>query len=357
MGGSVDEQLRQIYYQPESTGALGGIDRLHRAAKQQFTRKEIQEWLSKQDVYTLHKPVRLKFSRRRTLVSHIDDVWQMDLVDMKAYKQDNAGYTFLLTCIDVFSKFAWVHPLKDKTGMTVLKAIQKIFKQGRKPKKIQTDYGSEFINKNVRAFLDKSNVGYYTTYSETKASVVERFNRTLKSRMWRYFTHRGNHKYIDILPRLVKGYNSSYHRSIGRAPETVSPSNVKEVHKTLFPSHKKTYASLGLGDKVRISKTRRTFDKGYLPNWTDEVFTISRVLDKQPPVYNLSDLGGNAIKGMFYPQELQKILKSDDDLWRIERIVRKKGNKYLVKWAGYNDQYNSWVNAADLVHLEDASTR
>ena len=165
----------------------------------------------------------------------------------------------------------------------------------------------------------------YTTNSETKAAVVERFNRTLKSRMWRYFTHHGNYRYMDIIGELVRGYNASYHRSIGISPDNVNPENSKQVLKRLFPPTKSTQPLLQVGDQVRISKLRRTFDKGYLPNWTDEVFTIDIVLVKQPPVYRLRDLGGELIKGTFYVQELQKIKKSGQDLLQIDRVIDKRG--------------------------------
>ena len=199
MGRKLDKELQRLYYSPNSKGAFGGVERLRRATNNKYSYQDIADWLRTQDVYTLHKPMRLHFTRRRTLVSQIDDVWQMDLVDMQEYQKDNDGCKYLLTCIDVFSKYAWVVPVKNKTGPTILDAIKLILKGGRKPVKIQTDYGGEFINKHNKEYLKEIGIGLYTTNSETKAAVVERFNRTLKSRMWRYFTHRGNYRYMDII--------------------------------------------------------------------------------------------------------------------------------------------------------------
>ena len=168
----------------------------------------------------------------------------------------NNGYEFLLTCIDVFSKFAWVVPLKGKTGETLVNVFQSILDLGRSPKKLQTDKGTEFLNRNFQKFRKENNIHFFTTNSELKASVVERFNRTLKTRMWKYFTAKNNRVYIDNLQDIVHGYNNSYHRSIGRAPASVS-----------LPGRKFKF---NLGDQVRISKSRRTFKKGYLPSWTQE---------------------------------------------------------------------------------------
>ena len=141
----------------------------------------------KQDTYTLHKPAR-RHRRNRVIVGEIDELWQMDLADMQAIAAENDGYRYLLVCIDVFSKFVWVIPLKTKTGPALVTAFKKILESGRKPQKIQTDQGTEFFNKHFKDLMKEEEIQLYNTYNETKASVVERVIRTLKTRMWRYFT-------------------------------------------------------------------------------------------------------------------------------------------------------------------------
>ena len=156
--------------------------------------------------------------------------------------------------------------------------------------------------------------------------MVERFNRTLKTRMWKYFTAKNTRVYIDILQDIVHAYNNSYHRSVGQAPSSVSLLNVGQVRRKLCgkswtkPMRKFKFK---LGDQVRISKSRRTFKKGYLPSWTQEIFTVTKIIPRVPPVYRLRDYADDEIEGVFYAEELQKVQKSDD-IYKIEKILAEK---------------------------------
>ena len=187
--------------------------------------------------------------------------------------------------------------------------------------------------------------------------MVERFNCTLKTRMWKYFRAKKNHVYINILQDIVHGYNNSYHRSIGRAPASVSLLNVGQVRRKLYgnswtkPGRKFKFK---LGDQVRISKSRCTFKKGYLPSWTQEIFTVTKIIPRVPPVYRLRDYAEDEIKCVFYAEELQKVYKSDD-IYKIEKILaEKKENgkvKVLVKWLGYDQKFNTWIPRSELRKL------
>jgi transposase InsO family protein len=347
--------MDRIYYAPKAVGSYGGVEPLTRALGDSKP-KDVLEWLRSQSTYTLHKPVRKNFLRNRVIVEGIDDQWQADLVDMQAYSRSNNGTKYLLTCIDVFSKYAWAIPLKNKTGPEVMKAIQLMFKDGRKPYNFNTDRGKEFENKHVRGLFKKHDIHFFTTRSDLKASVVERFNRTLKSKMWRYFTHKGHNKYIDILKDLMTSYNNSRHRSIGMAPNQVDIRNQAQVKEKLYGniniSSRKYMFSVG--DTVRISKQKMVFDKGYLPNWTEELFTISERIPRFPPVYRIKDHDGEVLEGTFYEQELQKVIKTDD-VYVIEKILRKakKGGVMhaLVKWRGFPQTMNSWVPVSELIRV------
>ena len=187
---------------------------MKKEGKFDINRTKIKEWLMKQDAYTLHKPIRRRFRRNRVIVGGIDEQWQMDLADMQSRQKFNDGYRYLLVCIDVFSKYAWVVPLKDKTGLSLVDAFKIILANGRKPEKIITDQGTEFFDKRFKALLKDEDIELYNTYNETKASVVERLIRTLKTRMWRYFTAKKTMRYMDMLPDLVYSYNHTIHRSI-----------------------------------------------------------------------------------------------------------------------------------------------
>lgn len=348
---SVTTVLEQAYYNPRRPGSYGGVQALARVAKLKRP-QEVQEWLSHQDTYTLHKPVRRNFLRRRIIVGGLDHQFQADLIDVKNLKNDNDGFVFLLTCIDVLSKYAWVVPLENKTGTSLVKAFEDIFAQGRKPLKLQTDKGTEFRNKVFQRFLKEEGVDFFVTQNEDiKASIVERFNRTLKEKLWRYFTKKNTLRYVEVLQPMVQSYNRSYHRSIKRAPADVSTTNQEEVWQTLYGHPRDTLnkgqpPKLKGGDRVRISKARRTFKKGYLPSWSEELFTISRLKKTTPPTYVLKDDNGEELEGTFYQEELQKV--GDKAVYRIETVLKHRRGvggqrEYLVKWFGYDTSFNSWI--------------
>ncbi|CAP34049.2 Protein CBG15913 [Caenorhabditis briggsae] len=162
---------------------------------------------------------------------------------MIPYAEENNNFKYLLTVIDSFSKNAWVVPLKTKTGKETASALQSIFKS-RKPQKMQTDNGKEYYNQEMKALFKSFDIKHFSTYSDKKASIIERFNRTLKEKMWKMFTHQGNHKWTDILDKLVQGYNNHYHRSIKMTPiEASKKENEDQVHENLFPSSKEMLKS------------------------------------------------------------------------------------------------------------------
>ena len=178
----------------------------------------------------LHKPVRKKFNRRRVIVNGIDKIWAADLADMKAFSKANKGFVFLLLVIDIFSKYGWIVPLKNKEGKTVASAFKTIFKE-RKPEKIWVDKGKEFYNKDVKDLIE-----LYSTENEEKSSIVERWIRTMKEKMWKYFTDKNTNTYIDILPDLVKKYNNTKHSSIKMTPvEASKKENELTVWRNLYP--------------------------------------------------------------------------------------------------------------------------
>lgn len=331
--------LNEIYYNPK-TGYVG-ISEL--ARKSGLTQSEVKHWLESQRTYTLHKPIRHRFSTRRVKVSKIDDQWQADLVDMQAYKDQ--GKNYILTIIDIFSKYAWAIPIRKKTSEEIKASFEKVF-QERVPFKIQSDFGLEFRNKPTQDLFKKHGIQWFSTQNETKAQVVERFNRTLKTRMWKYFTQMKTKKWVNILQDLIHNYNNSFHRSIQMTPYEASLNkNSKTVYENLFPQteniSKKPY--FNVGDRVRISKKRKDFHKGYLPNFTDELFIISKILSTEPITYKLRDMNNEEIVGSFYEQELSKY---SSDVYEIEKILKKFKGKILVKWKGYDNP--SWISQDDL---------
>ena len=299
----------------------------------------------------LHKPIRRKFTRRRVIVNGIDEIWCSDLVEMGKLSKWNKGYRYLLMVLDVFSKYGWIVPLKDKKGESVAKTFKTIFKEGRKPHYLWTDKGKEYYNKNMKELLDKNKINIYSTENEEKSSVCERWNRTMKNKMWKQFTVQNNTMYLDMLPKLVAEYNNTKHRSIGMTPvEASKKKNEGDVYINLYGKMKRTLTKpkFQVGDKVRISKYKRPiFDKGYAPNWTEEIFTVDAILYTNPITYKMKDELGEEITGSFYEPELQKAVQ---DVYRIEKVIRRdaRKGKALVKWSGYPEKFNSWVDLKDL---------
>ena len=235
------------------------------------------------------------------------------MVEIQKYSKWNKGIKYLLTVIDVFSKYGWIEPLKGKKTESVSSAFEHIFKKSkRKPEKLWTDKGSEFISKHFKDFLKKNKIILYHTQNEEKSSVVERWNKTMKNKMWKMFSANNNTVYWDKLDKLVDDYNNTYHSSIKMVPtEASKKENEKQVFTNLYEDEiclKPKKPKFSIGDKVRISKyKRRVFDKGYTPNWTEEVFVIDKVNLTKPVTYHVVDLLGEKVEGSFYEKELQKV--------------------------------------------------
>ena len=162
----------------------------------------------------LHRQIIRKFKRRKVYSSFRDNIWSADLADMQSLSKCNKGIRFLLCAVDLFSKYAWVVPLKDKRGATIVNAFQNIISKGRKPNKIWVDQGGEFYNKLFKRFLKINNIEMNSTYNEGKSVVPERFIRTLENKIFKHMTALSKNVYFDVLDDIVKKYNNTVHRTI-----------------------------------------------------------------------------------------------------------------------------------------------
>ena len=229
---------------------------------------------------------------------------------MRHLAEHNQGFNYILTVIDVFSRYAWALPLHRKSARIVINAFKKIFPE-RKPEKIQTDKGLEFNNRFFKKFLAEEGVKFFTSHDESqKCGLIERFNRTLKTRMFRYFTANDTKKYIDVLPKLVEGYNSSYHTSIKARPIEVTRDNAKAIFTNIYLNQPMLWKEpkYDLGQKVRIPVLSIKFHKGYRRGWTRGVFTVKAVIRRVPkPMYVLIDEDGKELEKRFYEEELAPI--------------------------------------------------
>lgn len=364
--GKIGKWLTLRYYNPRLPGSYSGARALHARVKP-TSYSGVTNWLRSQDAYTLHKTPRRRFLRRKTIVSGINEQWQCDLIDLSSLKAHNSGMTFVLTAIDVFSKVGCAIPLKNKTSANIIKALTSAFEKSPSgpPRTLQTDKGTEFTNRNVQAFLKEQGVKHFVSENDDiKCAIVERWNRTMKERLWRYFTKHNTHHYLKVLPDLVNAYNSSHHRSIGMAPVEVNVDNQEEVWQRLYGDpccrastqmsgrrrrrKKEGKKTLKVGATVRISKSRRQFKKGYLPSWTTETFTVTQVLKTTPVTYRLVDENEESIAGSFYAEELQAITQPPNKLHKIEKVLKRRGNRVLVRWEGYPPSFDSWIGRRDI---------
>ena len=355
------KELDKIYYESSTPGSYGGVQRLFREAKAQglnVTENLIKNYLSNQASYSLHKPARKNFSRNPTIVGGIDHQWQADLADMQAISKSNDGFKYILTVIDIFSKFAWAIPIKNKGTKEMLEAFKRLFMKSspRLPLKLQTDAGTEFLNKDVQNYLKSKGVSHFVSSSDKKAAVVERFNRTLKSRIWNYFTAHQTNKYIDKLDDFVKAYNHSFHRSIRMNPSDVKAKDEDKIWLNLYGKIRRKLpkkTNMNPGSKVRISKVKGVFEKGYVPNWSEEHFHIKKKISKGHPVFKIADDLGDDIKGEFYNEELQPIT---ENRYLVEKVLRKRNSssglkEFFIKWKGWPAKFNSWITEKDFEEI------
>lgn len=348
--------FEKIYYDPNSSACFAGSAPLIRKSKHRPGK--VKEWLLTQDAYTLHTQKRKNFARNRYIVNNIDDLWQADLAVFKNISRFNDGVKYLLVVVDVFSKYGWVRLLKNKTSNAVNEAFESIFTtEGRKPLNIQCDKGREFVGVVSASFFKKHKIHFYTTRNpDTKAAVAERFLKTVKTRLWRYFTYKNTFRYVDIIQALVRAYNHTVHSSIKMAPAKVNATNVLRVWRTLYSKEEKYLTpKLRVGDTVRITRDKKHFAKGYERNWTEEIFKVSRVIRHPIPVYEVEDLAGELIDGTFYEPELQKVIVPENKVYKIEEVIEMKGSgksrKVFVKWKGYPAKFNSWISASSVLDL------
>ena len=302
-----------------------------------FTMKDLSE--------ELNKPVINKFERKKIVINHIDEIHSCDLVDMIKYSRVNRGYKYIFTNIDIFSKYAWVFPIKSKKISDIKPCFEKIFKE-RKPKYIWSDQESSFFSKEMLKFFEDNNVKIYHNYSNLKAVVIERFNKSLRELMMKEFVKNNNTIWYNILPELIKTYNNRYHRTIKMKPIDVNKTNEKYIKNNFYTydiTNKKP--KFKINNIVRISlKRRQLFDKptGNI-KWSEELFKIYKINKSNVITYQLKNMNDEIIKGIFYEREIQ-LSKNITGKYIIKKILKTNKNKIYVKWRGYNSSFNSWID-------------
>jgi hypothetical protein len=360
--------LKNEYYDLKSSGSYLGPVKLYQSLKMRginISLYQIRKWLKNQDDYSLQRPARRPRKRVRVVVSGIDNQWDADLADMSSLSRFNGGIKYLLVVIDIFSRFLWVQPLKNKTAKEVVEGFKHILQSSRKCKKLRTDKGSEFTNKIMKEYLKNQNIYFFTTQnSDTKANYAERVIQTLKSRIYRYFTKNRTKRYIDVLNDFVQSYNNTPHTSLGNVtPKDVTKANEADVwaFQYLKPVKTKSFKripfQLKVNDMVRISHENAIFKRAYNEQFSKEIFKVAQRSRMQGiPMYKIKDFSNEAIRGNFYGSELQKVEKDENALWIIDKKIRKRtvnGKvEYLVSFEGWPSKYNMWVSASDINDLK-----
>jgi len=249
----------------------------------------------------LMKPVIKKFKRRPVVTTYINDIWGADLLDVSNMSKYNKNYTFLLIIIDIYSRYAFVIALKNKSAEEVLGAFEK-FKTT--PHNLWVDEGKEFFNSDMKAYCKKHNINMYHTYTGLKSVFAERFNRTLRDLMFEYLNSYDTKNYLDELPKLVDKYNNTFHKSIKETPYNVYVKGKLPKQKIYLQDEE---AKFKIGDYVRKVVVKKLFEKGYTAKWSEDIYIIDNIDDDQVPImYGLKDLQGGNVKGKFYKSQLLK---------------------------------------------------
>jgi Integrase core domain len=353
------ETLKNIYYNLKNPEAYSTVERLFRATAGKIPREKITEWLGSQLAFTLHKPKRINFKRNHYNLDNINQQWQADLLDLQSLSRENDGFKYILLVIDAFSRVVRVRPLKTKSAIEVLNAFKSIVCEvGRHPLFLVTDRGKEFFNNLLTKYLQELHTVHYAPSDDKfKAAFAERAIRSYKDVLFKILTATLKLRYIDHIQDIANLLNS---RSIGMPPNSVNATNIYAVWKYMR-NHRDDkrvattkLANVKVDDYVRLAKNKSAMDKGFLPNWTDEIFKVVKTLPRKRVVHELEDAEGKQLEGTFYDAELQKVTKNNETLYRVDKVLKKRRyrgiREVFVSWFGYNKTHNCWIPEEDLIN-------
>ena len=282
-----------------------------------MTQKNIKIFIN--EIYS--KPPRKYYLTNKTDVYHIDDIWSLDILDLKDYgSENNRGYRYVLVVIDNFSKFGWTIPLKNKNSQTIKDSFENILiNSKRKPNLIETDRGKEFYNNIFQDFLNKNNINLYSRNSLYGAVFAERFNRTISDLLKKIVFERGDANWIDVLPTITKQYNNRIHSSTKLTPIQASlKKNEGYVYKNLLDKREKVKPKFQINDLVRTADLKRTFSKGDTTNWSYKLYKITEIINDTIPTYHIDNLPERYNEALLKKTELT--LKENDNVIKKLKI-------------------------------------
>lgn len=359
---AIDKFLRKIYYDPASPASYSGVQKLWSVVKKHpdkplgLNLPKLVSWLNSQNVHTIHKKPVSVFRHERLIFDQIDQQWFADLVYI-GYPSENNNFRNILTVIDGFSRFLWTRPLKSKTSMEVAQAFSDILAEGRHCTVLQTDQGAEFLGRPFKTELSQNKIQHLLAYGEFKCAIVERVNRTIEDKLFKYFYEQQTHKFVDVLDKITHSYNLTQHRFLKMAPAEINNKNSFKVYEQIYMpivvhrgKNPINYA-FEIGTLVRLARGKEPFLRGYDIQWSEELFKIIRLIPSHPPRYRVSSLNDKEIiRGTFYKEELLPVGHEHtlgDIQFKIEKIIKTKkvkGKKFgLIKWMNYSSDHNTWV--------------
>ena len=267
------------------------------------------------------KPPRKYYPTNKTDVYFIDDIWSLDILDLKDYgPKNNRGYRYVLVTIDNFSKFGWTIPLKNKNAQTIKDSFENILIHSkRKPNLVESDRGKEFYNNIFQNFLNKNNIKLYSRNSSFGAVFAERFNRTIRDLLKKTVFEQGDANWIDILPTITKQYNNKLHSSTKLTPIQASlKKNEGFVYKNLLDKRNKIKPKYEIGDLVRTADLKKTFSKGDTTNWSYKLYKITEKINDTIPVYKIDNLKERYNESLLKKTELT--LKENNTVMKKSRL-------------------------------------
>ncbi|CAG5091477.1 Oidioi.mRNA.OKI2018_I69.PAR.g13067.t1.cds [Oikopleura dioica] len=306
---SLEDQIQALYENVASAPAFSA---------------KVAEYLRKNKIHSTHRRiVKKRFPRRRIIVDTKFKIFMGDLIVYKGYKFSNRHNVYILLIIDCFSRFVWTRPLKTKGKIDVANALNDIFQDLPEwPNSLITDEGLEFYNSNVKKILDRYGLHHYSIKTKMKASIAERAIQTIKKRLQLYMKTNKTKNWIDALPQIIKGYNSTPHRSIGMAPSQVTQENRARVFANLYPDiDLKVKPRLKIGNVVRKKIKKDIFEKGYTENWSEEIYVVADIRQRAGIVwYKIADEEGKRQPGIKYYFELNYVCEDIESLRDKKRV-------------------------------------
>lgn len=308
--------VKRVYFDISHPYSYSSPTQLYTYLKKQFPKiqlKDVKKILLFEPSYTRHKQVKAKFARRKTIVRRLNQQWQGDLSVLISIKKHNKGYKYIFFVIDVLSRKLYTRPLKTKKPLEVSKAFVSIMKKNKvKPTAFVADRGVEFVGKTFKKMLQEHNIAFFPVYSSKKAAIVERLQRTFKTKMFKVFTGKNTLNWIDILQDLTNAYNNKIHSSIGMAPNNVKKSDENKIIDKLYTANYKKHLRVKHfieGDLVRKIDKANIFSKGYSPNFSEEIYKIAQINKTLPITYRIMSENNKVLKGSFYKNQLNKIYR------------------------------------------------